>query len=413
MLRAGALYFALISAFLIAVICASLIMVAAYYRDGYLKVLRAERLQRNMESSIAYVLGRDNSFIEEKNSLFDLLGEGTDSVNCSSSRWGIFELSMIKAFISNDTIKTSFLVGIDTRMDTLALYLSDEDRPLSVSGDTRLSGDVAAPKSGMRKSYVENRPYSGDKLVYGKILESGRILPALSKELISSLEKELDRKFSKLASLPGQQINAPFLGEKKAFALSPSTTITGKLSGKIALYADSTVFISREASLDNVVIYAQSIVLEEGFKGNCQLFARDSIIVGDKVVLDYPSVLGLLAKEKMVDQARIIVGKQAEISGVIFSYEPNRSPLQTMISFSENTKVKGEVYATGLVKLAKGVELIGKTSCNRFVMQTPTTLYENFLVDVKLNRRARDRHYLTSSLFEVKQGNKGVLKWLK
>lgn len=413
MLRAGALYFALISAFLIAVICASLVMVAAYYREAYLKELRAARLERNVGSMLDYTLARHNSFIEEKSMVVDLLGEGTDSVTLSTSQWGIFELSVISAFISKDTVKTSFLIGLDTRMDALSLYLSDEDRPVLVSGDTRVVGNAAVPKSGMRKSYVENRPYSGDQLVYGKVLESSRTLPALKEEMIRSLQKELDRDISKMELLPSQNLNVPFPGKKKVFALPPSAHISGSLSGKITLYSDTTVLISREAKLDNVVVYAHSILLEEGFKGNCQLFARDSIIVGNKVVLHYPSVLGLVAREKTVDQSRIIVGKDTDISGTLFSYEPKRSPLQTMISFSQNTKVKGEVYATGLIKLAKGVEIKGKTSCNRFVMQTPTTLYENFLVDVKLNRRARDRHYLTSCLFAPKEGKKGILKWLK
>jgi hypothetical protein len=173
MLKAGALYFAVISAFLIAVICASLIMIAAYYREGYLRELRRGRLERNMDSAVDFVLNRGGT-VQAGDTVLDLFGDGTDSVRLGDSYWGIFELSVIRTAVSTDTLKKSFLIGMDTRMDTLALYLSDEDRPLSVSGDTRVTGDAEVPKSGMRKSYVENRPYSGDKLVYGKILESGR-----------------------------------------------------------------------------------------------------------------------------------------------------------------------------------------------------------------------------------------------
>ncbi len=155
MLRAGALYFAVISAFIIAVICASLIMIAAYYREAYLRELRQARLERNMDSSVAYVL-KHKGALGMNNVTMDLLGEGTDSVSISNGFWGIFECPVIRTFVSSDTIKKSFLIGMDTRMDSLALYLSDEDRPLSVSGDTRVTGDAEVPKSGMRKSYVEN-----------------------------------------------------------------------------------------------------------------------------------------------------------------------------------------------------------------------------------------------------------------
>ncbi len=230
--------------------------------------------------------------------------------------------------------------------------------------------------------------------------------------MIKALEKELGRDLSAMEVLSGQNIDASFFGPKKVFSVPLAGKLTGELSGQIVLYSDTSVFVSRAAKLNNVVVYAHSITVEEGFEGNCQLFARDSIIVGDKVVLHYPSVLGLVAKEKTVDQARIMVGKDVSISGVVFSYEPKRSALQTMISLSERTKLKGEVYSTGLIKLGKGVRIDGKTSCNRFIMQTPTTLYENFLVDVTLNRRARDRHYLSSPLFVVKEQQKGILKWL-
>jgi cytoskeletal protein CcmA (bactofilin family) len=412
MLKAGALYFAVISAFLIAVICASLIMIAAYYREGYLRELRRGRLERNMDSAVDFVLNRGGT-VQAGDTVLDLFGDGTDSVRLGDSYWGIFELSVIRTAVSTDTLKKSFLIGMDTRMDTLALYLSDEDRPLSVSGDTRVTGDAEVPKSGMRKSYVENRPYSGDKLVYGKILESSRELVQLDKNLITLLGKELDKDLSDMEVLPDQNINASFFVPKRVFSLPLPARITGSLSGQIVLYSDTSVFISRTAKLDNILVYAQSITVEDGFEGNCQLFARDSIIVGDKVSLGYPSVLGLLGKEKTVDQSRITIGKDATVRGMVFTYEPKRSPLQTMISLGERSKVKGEVYATGLVKLGKGVVLEGKTSCNRFIMQTPTTLYENFLVDVTLNRRARDRHYLSSPVFGAKQKEKGVMEWLK
>ncbi|QDW25187.1 hypothetical protein FFJ24_010340 [Pedobacter sp. KBS0701] len=411
MLKAGALYFAVISAFLIAVICASLIMIAAYYRESYLRELRRVRLERNMDSSVAYVLKHQGPLGMDSVTL-DLLGAETDSVSISNRYWGIFECPVISAFVSRDTIKKSFLIGMDTRMDTLALYLSDEDRPLSVSGDTRVKGDAQVPKSGMRKSYVENRPYSGYKLVYGKILESGRTLSPLSGDMIEALEKELDKDVSAMEVLPGQNMDVSFFGPEKVFSVPLAGEVTGELSGQVVLYSDTSVFITRAAKLNNVVVYAHSITVEEGFEGNCQLFARDSIIVGDKVVLHYPSVLGLVAKEKTVDQARILVGKDVSIAGMVFSYEPKRSALQTMISLSEKTRVEGEVYSTGLIKLGKEVSVEGKTSCNRFIMQTPTTLYENFLVDVTLNRRARDRHYLSSPLFEAKGQQKRILKWL-
>lgn len=409
MLKAGALYFSIIVAFIIAMICASLIMLAAHYRGSYLKEMRMARLSRNMDSGIAAVLAEKDDTDTTK--ALDLFGDQTDSIMVKKKHWGIFTLATVKSFVLSDTIKRSFLIGLETKNDALAVYLSDEDRPLSVSGDTRITGDVEVPKAGMRKSYVESRPYSGEQLVYGKIHDSKRTLGGLEKKWIKEIEDKLDFDPSRLPNLQSEEERISFLSGAKEFNVSGLTKIENNLSGQITLYSDTVVRISANAKLDNTIIYAKSIVIADGFKGNCQLFARDSIIIGNHAVLGYPSVLGIMSKEKMVDQAKIIIGNDVLFDGIIFSYEPKRSALQTMVALGENTIVQGEVYATGLLKLAKKVKVEGKVSCNRFIMKTPTTLYENFLVDVTLNRRARNRVYLTSSVFTGTTGDKKILRW--
>jgi hypothetical protein len=410
MLKAGALYFSIVVAFLIAVICASLIMLAAHYRGSYLKEMRMARLNRNLDSGIAYILAeKDNT--SDSLTRIDLFGDQTDSVLMEKKKWGIFNLATVKSFVLSDTLQRSFMMGLETTNDALAVYLSDEDRPLSVSGDTRITGNVEVPKAGMRKSYVEGRPYSGDQLVYGKVYDSKRTLGGLEKKWITGIEEKLDLDQSKFPALRAGDEQVSFFSAAKEFDVSGLTNINHKLVGQITLYSDTTVNISAEAELDNTVIYAKSIVIADGFKGNCQLFARDSITVGNDVLLSYPSVLALVSKEKMVDQARITLGSGVVFEGIILSYEAERSALQTMISLGEKTVVKGEIYATGLIKVEKKVKVEGKVSCNRFIMQTPTTLYENFLVDVTLNRKARNRVYLTSPIFTGLTGNKKILRW--
>jgi hypothetical protein len=410
MVKAGALYFSIIVAFLIAVICASLIMLAAHYRGSYLKEMRMARLSRNMDSGIAYVLAQNENTSGSVEGL-DLFGDQTDSLHITKKKWGIFTLATVKSFVLSDTLRRSFMMGFETSNDALAVYLSDEDRPLSVSGDTRITGDVEVPKAGMRKSYVESRPYSGDQLVYGKIRDSKRMLGGLEKKWITEIEEKLDFDPSTLSTLKAGDEQVSFFAAAKEFDVSGLTKVNNNLSGQITLYSDTTVRISADAKLDNTVIYAKSIVIADGFKGNCQLFARDSITVGNDAVLSYPSVLALISREKTVDQAKITLGSNVVFEGIILSYEPKRSALQTLVSLGEKTVVKGEIYATGLVKLEKKIKVEGKVSCNRFIMQTPTTLYENFLVDVTLNRKARNRVYLTSAIFTGVTGNKKILRW--
>jgi hypothetical protein len=248
-----------------------------------------------MDSGIAYLLAGNENTSGSVEGL-DLFGDRTDSVLIAKKKWGIFTLATVKSFVLADTLKRSFMMGIETTNDALAVYLSDEDRPLSVSGDTQITGDVAVPKAGMRKSYVESRPYSGDQLVYGKIQDSKRTLGGLEKKWISEIEEKLDFDPSALSALTAGDEHVSFFAAAKEFNVSGLTKINNNLSGQVTLYSDTTIRISAGAKLDNTVIYAKSIVIADGFKGNCQLFARDSIIVGNGVMLGYPSVLALVSK---------------------------------------------------------------------------------------------------------------------
>jgi hypothetical protein len=165
-------------------------------------------------------------------------------------------------------------------------------------------------------------------------------------------------------------------------------------------------------ALENVLIFARSIVVEEGFKGNAQLFARDSIVTGTNVLFSYPSCMGIVKSSTTAGQPKISLGQNSLFAGILFTYERSRSDLQTQIALGKNSRIKGEVYASGYVKMERPVTVAGKVSCNRFIIQTATTLYENYLIDITLNRQALSKYYLGSPLFSAAKYEQKVLKWL-
>ncbi len=410
MLKAGALYFAIVIAFFIAIVSASLIMLAAHYRNSYLKEIRYTRLLNNLNSGMEYILATKTAAAGKQT--LDLFGEELDSLELDRKSWGIFDLAILKSFVKQDTLKRAFLIGNLT--DSTALYLSDEDRPLSISGHTRITGNVELPKSGIRQSYAEGKPYDGGKeLIFGgKIGNSTRTLKSLDEKLLERLKQVLARQERNLPLLQQKEIKASFLDSTQKFQLPQIANLADvNLEGNIILISDSLVTISAAAQLNGIQIYAPLIKVEKGFKGSCQLFAVDSILVADNVEFKYPSVLGVIRTQRSVVQPQIVLGDHVDFDGIIFSHENERTTLQTLIALGKNTRVQGEIYSTGLLRVEKGSKVNGKVSCNRFLMKTPLTLYENFLIDVDFNRKARSRYYLSSKLFKEQQPNR-VLKWL-
>lgn len=410
MLKAGALYFAIVIAFFIAIVSASLIMLAAHYRNSYLKEIRYSRLLNNLNSGIEYALA--NKAGAEGTQTIDLFADELDSVELTKKNWGIFDLAILKSFVLQDTLKRAFLIGIPT--DSTTLYLSDEDRPLSVSGHTRITGNVELPKAGIRQSYAEGKPYDGGKdLIFeGKTTNSTRTLKPVDEKLLQKLKDVFDNKEQRLPSLRGNELKVSFLDSTQKFQLPQIAVLSDvKLEGNIMLVSDSTVTISASAQLNGIQVYAPIIKVEQGFKGNCQLFAIDSILVANDVEFKYPSVLGVVRAQKSVVQPQVVLGDKVRFDGIVFTYEDKRSQLQTLVALGKDTRVQGEIYSTGMVKVEKGSKVNGKISCNRFLMKTPLTLYENFLIDVTFNNKARSKYYLSSKLFKGQQQNQ-VLKWL-
>ncbi len=409
MLKAGALYFSIVIAFFIAVISASLIMLAAHYRNSYLKENRFNRLQHNLSSAIQLVLSNQNQ--QHNVQFIDLFGDETDSVIIEQKQWGLYQMALIKAFVLQDTLKRAMLIGAVA--DSTVLYLSDENRPLAVSGKTKIIGNAKLPKAGMKKAYADGKPYENEELIYGGTTSfSSRTLNPLNENLLKTIQTQLNFNSDELPLLTVSSLTASFADSTQKFRLAQKAKLNHvNLTGNMILFADSSVSIGADSKLNGILIYAPYIKIEDGFKGNCQLFALDSIHIGNDVELQYPAVAAVIRTAQSGSLPQITLGNQVKFEGILLSYEEKRSPLQTIISLGKQTLVKGEIYSTGMLKLEKGTVINGKVSCNRFIMQTPTTLYENFLIDVRINRKARSSYYLSSKIFNVNQENK-ILAWL-
>jgi hypothetical protein len=407
MIRAGALYFAIVMALVISVISASLILLAAHYRDSYLKQLRYARLASNLKSAIILVLADARDETEERK--FDLFNGQNDSLIIARRHWGVFEFAAIQSFCGADTLKEAFLIG--NAIDSTVLYLSDEDRPLSISGDTKITGNASLPKSGVRKAYMEGNPYFNKEMIYhGKMSFSKRTLTNIDTILLKKLSRPLQGNNEGILLFPS--LSNSFFDTVKYIHLKSATTLNDvDLKGNIIMFSDSALTVGTTAKLSGVQIYAPYIKIEAGFSGDCQLFASDSIVIGKGAELKYPSAIGVIRIPASGSQPMISIGEGTRITGIVFSYEPKRSTLQTMIGLAKNVTVNGEIYCVGLLKLEKSVKVNGKVSCNQFIMRTKTSQYENFLADIEFNRLALSKYYLGPELFNY-PGKKQVMSWL-
>lgn len=415
MLKSAALYLVLVISLIVSVLLGSLIYLAFFFRDQDAKFHRKELLRQQVDAGFSLVSSRNFPYVRDT-ALTNVIQKG-DSIYFSKYEWGLYDVVVIRANMHQDSLmKTALMGAVPT--DSTVLYITDEDRPVSVSGETVIKGTAFLPKSGVRPSYVDGEYFKGnEKIVEGKSKDSDRQMQALnSKRLttIQSLIKENTEKTEYSTDiLPiGTTTKNPFHQRTIRYDLvADQGQITDSLIGNIQLVSDTTIIIPATAFLQDVVVVAPCIRIEKGFKGAAQFFATDSLILEDNVSLQYPSTAAVIGAEGKKTSLRI--GNDCHISGTVLLYEPKRSDMPSAASLGKDCTVQGELIVYGLLDYSKGLQVTGHTACYRFLYKSPSSMYENFLVNIKFDRSKLSPHFLVTYLWSAdqkRQINK-PLKW--
>ncbi|MEZ2337950.1 hypothetical protein AB6735_20040 [Mucilaginibacter sp. RCC_168] len=408
----------IIIALVISLICSALISAAYFYRAQYQLHFQYDRLMNNCNSGIQILLNNGDSSYREPQAL-SLSGNPTDSIILQKYPWGIFDIGVIKTFSHRDTLWRVFSIAnqIDSSKWS-SVYLIDEDRPLSLSGKTSICGDARLPKAGVKTAYLDNQSYTGNEhLVKGHIFDSDRQLPPLAGPRL-----ELIRRLFRQPEETGRR-PAPSGGTTRSFRLSTrvirlddlTTLQNASFSGNLILYSDTTLTIDSTVSLQDVIVVAKSIQVKSGFHGHCQLYATDSLSVGSDCHFTYPSCLALFRSTAGVTDlpGRISLGEHSHVEGLIFTYEKQTGKLPPIIRLAKNTMVSGQIYSQGSLSLKEGVNIQGGVMTSRFLYASSITLYENYLVNTRIDLTTLSRYYLSSPLSPSAGATQHILQWLK
>ena len=419
MLKASALYIVIVIALVIALLCSSLIVAAYYYKVEYQRKFRYDRLTNNISSAINILLANtDSSYSQGKT--MDVFGDNTDSISLQRLPWGIFDIGVAKAFIQKDTLLKVF--SLANTIDSgkwAALYLTDEQRPFSLSGKTTIRGDAYIPAAGVKEAYVDNTAYQGDKrLIIGIKHFSGKKLPPPDENRLNHLKQYLDQGKLYDGTLPRLDsiqrsftLSTQFVNFKKEIHTLSNISLTGN----IALVSDTSLIIDSTARLKNVLIFARSITIKSGFHGNAQFFATDSIKVDSSCRFTYPSCLAVLRfySPQVSSQEKITLGNNTVFEGTIFTYEKTETPVKPLIVIGKRAKITGQIYSQGILELNDKSEVDGSVFTSRFLYRSAFTLYENYLINITIDSKALSPYYLSSELLPVTNKKKKVLQWLE
>ena len=419
MIKAGSLFYAIVISIIIAIVSSSFILFAYLSRIEFDNLQLQQRLNLNAESGLSLLMSQQSLVEPNQSKVIDLYSSGEDSVFLTRKLWGAFEVLISKAVFHQFESERIAQVGCPRdSSDLYCLYLVDEGKPLALCGNTKISGTAFLPKSGVERAYIEGQNFTGTRLINGEIKKSKSELPQVNPDLLEHVQQLMREKRSTdtdsvielQRQLSGDSIHNSFKNNTLVLKHHGVLHIdNGTYSGNVIIISDTVIYVGSGSLLKDVILAAPKIFFAENFKGQLQAFASDSIIVGDHVSFNYPSVLGIAA-EKSASSCAIVLHEQDTVIGNIFAHQVIIDAYKRAgVRIGKNSVVIGQVYSSGYAEI-KG-SIYGSLMCSKFLLQTPSSVYENHLLNAEFNQHALPG-YFTGITLVKELPSKRIVKWL-
>jgi hypothetical protein len=409
-----ALAITIVIGLVLSILVTSLILIGYYNRNNAVDFNRKNIVSVAMQSGINYVLSGTVPAAEGSVHSLELPNKGINRTGITTYAWGLFEVAAVKVESGSLHKEKVFFYGeqLPPVMDA-AIYLAEHQRSLLVVGNTTVTGDVMVSKAGVKRGSISGNSYNKPYLIDGAIKESKSSLPEVAPSVLSHISRLQKGDFIAEARsiVPGDSLThsfaqTPVIIKKR----SPLYLDQVSLRGRIIIQSETSIEVSGNATLENIILIAPVVRIKKFFQGTVQVFAQDSLIVEDGCRLNYPSALVLLKEKTNHRQALIKVGKDCSFSGTVLSISPGSDEQKAALRVNENTFLEGVFYVHGYVWL-KG-NLTGCVLTDYFMHETPVGVYENYLVDVKINRRELPDFYTVPSCFGP-AGIKRIVQWVE
>jgi hypothetical protein len=421
-LISSSLVYAVVLMLIVTIICSSLILMTLFHKIHFQNLIELNKLHSNVKSGLNLLLAETDLNKQDKVQNLSLFNGYNDSVELKWDQWGVFSIIQSRSWWKNIQLLKVALAGnyyIDD--SSYALYLVDQDKPLSLCGKTRIIGNCYIPKSGVKPAYIESRGYESQFLIDGETDYSEDFFPEL-KEDISELDQTyfIDNliessdvlKYTidsfKEDSLSNSFRNIPIL----LYSLKDIKLDNKNYKGNILVVCDGRLEISNTCHFSDIIIYAHSICIQDGFYGKLQLFGRDTINIGPDCKFDYPSVIGLVnqREEGQTGPSLIIIGESVDFTGIVFSSCNTASiNIDPILILKNDVIFKGQIIWNGTLEI-KG-KIFGTIACKNILLRTPSSTYQNYLLDVEIDLSQLSENYTGVSLFPSIKPMK-IVKWL-
>ena len=366
----------------------SVLGVLALWKSDFLFFSRAGYLSRqraNVES--AFVLYAADSTLtarlDKQGGLRLYDGLPDSRVRIAVRPWGLYEAVRIEA--ADSRIAPTRLFGSAAPFacspgEESGLWYATDAASLSLAGRTSLHGCLRLPRHGVQYGQIRSIFFCGERIEGARTAYAGKELPPVRTDA-----RRMTDSLLRLLEAPGAWMPTPHslsvgFGEREprmldAGSFGPGTRVEG-----MAVLLGEEVSIDSACRLRDVLVVGRTIRVGDGFRGRAQLFASDTVLIGQRVTLGYPS--GMFVARENPDRY-IEIGPHSRIEGYAIVDGDGKPDVKRANYRQDRTAVlRGLLWADGAAQV-QGI-VSGCMAANRLVYYSPEGYYEDMLYDLTL-----------------------------
>ncbi len=384
--KGGALYISILVSILIGITLSLFILLGNYNQRTVTVLAQDSQLYFNLKS--AFQLAQSAYFSQEQNNTWIKNQLNDDSIKVKKINWGAYLIICAQSKNRHHSLSQSGLFGTYMSADT-GLMVSDNSRPVGLSGSIRFQSNCYLPRAGIKPAYIEGQSYQSSSNNGTFLKASPNQIPQLDPKLVKALKEEqegLNVYLDSLVSYAPPVYNQAF--EKKTLVCQLNTTQLSqlRLKNNIKLICGA-VDIDSSCHFENILIICKKARFKQGFKGQVHVIASDSISMESNCEFQYPSSFVLLPDQSSGTTFNSIqFNKDCKFSGGVLAVnETSRSENshKVFIKLHAGSEINGLIYSSDYVHL-EGL-LNASAIANKLLLKTPSAVYENHILSCEIN----------------------------
>lgn len=364
------------------IISTVLISFGLYQRKSIHDILIEKRLRDNSESGINILL-YNNNLEQQFGGYIQITKDARDSVLLEKRSWGLFSILLSVAFTREMEYETIYMSGWQmTSMEkNTCFYVESDKQNISITGESELTGNFYVPNKRITPSSIGGRNFKTSR----KFNEIGFETKPIDLRFLNKITSEYDKCWhleKDIKPLTDSLRNSFKSTTHHVYSRENIELNNCYFGGNILIESESKIVIKKRCTLENVILKAPTIIIEDHVTGNFQAFASDSVLVGEHVDLIYPSVLGLITKENSKIVPKMMIGNETRVSGIIFSTPTTEVHRKPTLQLENTTLVFGQIFWMGLI-LSKG-SISGAVITEQIGSQIGSIFYSGVIADMNM-----------------------------